>query len=152
PDNVYYAEILTWIYTQKNDWDGALIQIEAIDERNKETGKRLFDLARAATTAKQYDVAGRAYDDVVAKGRDLPYYVIAKSEKLAAALDQIENNINRKPEEITTLATQYDSFFLEFPKQYTQQPTADYATLQAIYGNNVQGAIATLQRGIDDPD
>lgn len=152
PDNVFYAEILTWIYTQKNDWDGALIQIEAIDERNKETGKRLFDLARAAATAKQYDVAGRAYDDIVAKGKDLPYYVISKSEKLATALAQIENNIDHKPEDVKALAAMYDSFFLEFPKQYTQQATADYATLQAEYANNVAGAIATLQKGIDDPD
>ena len=27
PGNANYAELLTWIYTQKNDWDGALIQI-----------------------------------------------------------------------------------------------------------------------------
>ena len=82
PENVFYAELLTWIYTQKNDWDGALIQIEAIDERNKETGKRLADLARNATNAKQYDIAVKAYDDIIAKGKDLPYYVIARSEKI----------------------------------------------------------------------
>jgi tetratricopeptide (TPR) repeat protein len=152
PDNVYYAEILTWIYTQKNDWDGALIQIEAIDERNKETGKRLFDLARTAATAKQYDVANRAYDDVIAKGRDLPYYVVSKSEKLATALAQVESNPNRKPEEVTALAVLYDSFLVEFPKQYTQQTAADFATLEAIYGNNTHRAIEILHRGIEDPD
>ncbi len=152
PDNVYYAEILTWIYTQKDDWEGALIQIEAIDERNKETGKRLFDLARAAVVARQYEIANRAYDDVIAKGKDLPYYVIGKSEKLAASLAQVENNPNRKPEEIAALSALYDSFFIEFPKQYTQQAAIDYATLQAIYANNIPAAIATLEKGIADPD
>ena len=152
PDNIYYAEILTWVYTQKNDWEGALIQIEAIDERNKETGKRLFDLARAAATARQYDIATRAYDDIIAKGPESPYYIISKSEKLSASLTQIQANAARKPEEVSALAAMYDSFFHEYPKQYTQQPAADYATLQALYANNVRKGIEILQLGIDDVD
>ena len=33
PENNNYAELLVWLYTQKNDWDGALIQVRALDER-----------------------------------------------------------------------------------------------------------------------
>src|SRR5690606_2170673 len=43
PENTWYAELLTWLYTQKDDWEGALIQIHALDARNKENGQRLLD-------------------------------------------------------------------------------------------------------------
>lgn len=152
PENVFYAELLTWIYTQKNDWDGALIQMEAIDDRNNEGGKHLMDLARTATAAKQYDIAGKAYDEIIAKGRSQPYYIMAKSEKLNVALAQLENNPNYKPEDVTGLRTLYDSFLTEFPKYYSQPAAADYALLEAQYDNNVEKGIEILQNALAEPD
>ncbi len=152
PGNNYYGEILTWVYTQKNDWDGALIQIEAIDERNQESGRRVMDFARTAVAARQFEVANKSFDDIIAKGTDAPYYVLAKSEKLAAALAQLELNEARKPEDVAGLAAMYDSFLVEFPKHYTQKTASDYATLLAIYGNNVKKAVEVLNRSIKEPD
>jgi tetratricopeptide (TPR) repeat protein len=152
PENVYYAELLTWIYTQKNDWDGALIQMEAIDERNNESGKRLMDLARTAMAAKQYDIAVKAYDDIIVKGKESPYYMNARSEKLAASLTQIKNSPTFKPEDVNALAKLYDSFLVEFPKYYCMQMASDFALLEAQYHNNVKKAITILKKGIAEPD
>lgn len=152
PDNVFYAELLVWIYTQKNDWEGALIQIEAVDERNKENGLRLMNLARAANVAKQYETAVKAYDDVIAKGAELPYYVMAKSEKLTTALTQLENNTLYKPEEVASLEKQYEVFLTENPRHYSMQTAGDYAMVEAQYGNNVSKAIEILQKAIAQPD
>jgi tetratricopeptide (TPR) repeat protein len=152
PGNNYYGEILTWIYTQKDDWDGALIQIEAIDERNKESGRRVMDFARSAVAARQFEVANKSFDDIIAKGVEAPYYVLAKSEKLAAGLAQLELNEARKPEDVAGLAALYDSFLVEFPKHYTMKTAADFAKLEAVYGNNVKKAITILNRSIAEPD
>ena len=152
PETVVYSELLTWIYTQKNDWDGALIQMEALDERNNEMGKHLMELARVAAKAKQYDVAIKAYDEVIEKGKEHPYYILAKSEKPGAALAQLINNHAYKPEDVTNLRVQYDSFLVEFPKYYSQQTAADYALLEAQYDNNVQKGIEILQKGLNEPD
>lgn len=149
PESVFYAEILTWIYTQRGDWDGALIQIEAVDERNKEDGVRLLTFARMATSAKQYETAVKAFDDVIAKGKEYPNYQPAKSEKLAMALTQIENNADYKPEQVHSLEALYDSFFVEFPSGYTTQAASDYAMLEAVYANNVPNAISILKKAID---
>ncbi len=150
PDNIYYAELLTWIYTQKNDWDGALIQIEAIDERSKENGHRLMDLARLATNAKQYETAVKAYDDVIAKGKENANYVPAKSEKLSTSLNHLKNNFAYTPEEVSSLENQYDSFLVEFPAYYGTPTAADFALLEAQYGNNVPKAIEILKKGLDE--
>jgi len=152
PNNNYYAEILTWIYTQKNDWDGALMQIEAIDDRNQENGRRVMDFARTAVAARQFEVANKGFDDIISKGKDVPYFVLAKSEKLASALKQLELNNERKPEDIAGLAAMYDSFLVEFPKYYTMQTASDFAMLQAVYANNTKRAIEILKRSIAEPD
>lgn len=152
PDNVYYVELLTWIFTQKNDWDGALIQMEAIDERNKESGKHLMDLARTAHAAKQYLVAQRAYDDIIAKGKESPYFILSRSERLTTELDRIKSNPANKPEEINALVALYDSFLAEYPKYYCQPTASDFATLLALYAGNIKRAIVVLQKGIEEPD
>jgi predicted Zn-dependent protease len=152
PENIYFAELLTWIYTQKDDWDGALMQIRAIDERNKEGGKRLIDLAHVAASAKQYDVALKAYDEVIEQGKDLPYYIAAKSEKLNVAYARLKNNPNYTAEEVNTLLKTYEEFLTEFPKYYSQPTAADYAAIHARYANDVPKAIAILQKALNEPD
>ncbi len=152
PGTVYYVELLTWIFTQKNDWEGALIQMEAIDEMNKENGQHLFELARNARAARQYETSEKAYDDIIAKGKDLPYYNLARSERLATGLSRIKNSPNLKPEDVTSLARMYDSFLTEYPKYYGMQTAADYATLLAQYGDKVKDAIKVLKKGIEEPD
>ena len=152
PGNAYYAELLTWIYTQKNDWDGALVQMEAVDERNKEGGRRLIDLAHSAMAAKQYDAAEKAYDDIIAQGKDVPYYIQAISEKLNVAFTQLKNDSVLRPETVNGLLKLYDSFLVQYPKQYSTQTAADYAALEAQYAGNAQKAIEILQTAIATPD
>lgn len=152
PGNGYYTELLTWIYTQKNDWEGALIQMEAIDELNKENGQHLMEFARTAAAAKEYTTAEKAYDDIILKGKELPYYNLAKSERLTVTLSQIKNNPEYKPEDVKNLAVLYDSFLAEYPKYYGMQTGSDYATLLAQYGDDVRGAIKILKKGLEDPD
>jgi len=152
PSNNFYADLLTWVYMQKDDWEGALIQMEALDERNQEGNRHVLDLARMAATARQYDIAHKAYDEVIAKGKDEPGYMIARSEKLKTGMTQLRANAARKPEDIESLRTQFDTFLKEYPKYYSQQAAADYATLEAQYGGNVKKAVTILKRAIEEPD
>jgi len=152
PGNGYYAELLTWIYTQKNDWDGALIQIEALDERNKEGGRRLMDFAHVAMAAKQYETAAKAYDDVIAQGKDLPYYVTATGEKLNVSFAGIKNDTILNHDAVNNLLKLYDSFVVQNPKNYSMQTAADYATLEAQYAGNAEKAIEILQKAIATPE
>jgi len=152
PDNVYFGELLTWIYIQKNDWDGALIQIEAIDERNQENGIRLLTLARTATAARQYEAAQKAYDDIIAKGPGSPYYILSKSEQLNVALAKLKNTPEYKPADVTTLAGMYDSFLVAYPKYYGTQTASDYALVEAQYAGNAEKGIEILERAVTMPD
>ena len=151
PNNTYYVSLLTWIYTQKNDWDGALIQMEAVDERNNETGKTLMDFAHVAAAAKKYDIAFKAYDDVIAKGAEKPLYGAAKSEKITAQLAQLKTTPNIQPESITALLKEYDAVFVAYPQNYSTPAASDYAMIAAQYADSIDKAIAILKYAITYP-
>lgn len=151
PDNTYYVEILTWLYIQKNDWDGALIQMEALEERGNTKGQRLIEFARAALREKQYDVAIKSYEEVKAKGSDLPFYIIASSEELNASLVKLEDNPSFKQEDVKKLTDDYDTFFVHFPQYYAQQTASDFAMVEAQYANDVEKSIRILQNVIKQP-
>jgi tetratricopeptide (TPR) repeat protein len=152
PDNNYYAEILTWVYTQRNDWDGALLQIQAIDERNNESGRRVMEFARTAIAARQYDLALRAFDDVIARGPEQPFYITAQMEKLTTGYNRIIETVDRKPEEVAALAALYDTFLTKYPAFYAQRTASEFAALHAEYGNNPKRAISILNRSISIPE
>ena len=152
PDNVYFADLLTWIYTQKNDWDGALMQLEAVDERNKENGNRLMNFARSAVNAKQYDAAAKAYDDVIAKGPEQSFYVPARYEKLTALFLQVKEDTIVKPDLVNSLMMQYDTFLTAYPVYYGMTAAGDYATVAAQYADSLDKGIAILQKAIKVAD
>ena len=152
PGNAYYAELLTWVFTQKNDWDGALIQIEAVDERNKEGGRRVMDLAHLATNAKQYETAAKAFDDVIAQGKDAPYYLAAESERLNVAFLELKSDTVVNADVLNNLLKLYDSTLTQYPRLYSTQTTSEYATLEAQYAGNAPKAIEILQKALIMPD
>lgn len=151
PENSWFVEILTWLYTQKDDWDGALIQITALDERHRENGQRLLEFARMANREKQYDIAVKALDAITEKGKDQPIYAIAKAEKLNVMMERLQNNHAFKPEDVAAMQKEYEAFFAEFPQYYNTETLRDYAMLEAQYAGNPEKAIALLQKAIDQP-
>jgi tetratricopeptide (TPR) repeat protein len=151
PENTWYADLLTWLYTQKDDWDGALMQIEALDARLKENGQRLLEFARYAKTEKQYPTAIKALEGVIEKGKDQPMYAIAKAEKLNVLMQQLQDDPFFKPEDVTAMEKEYSSFLTEFPQYYSTETLRDYAALEAQYADKPQLAIELLQKGIDAP-
>ena len=152
PENSYYPELLTWIYTQKDDWEGALIQIEAIDARNKESGERVLEFARFAAKENQYDYALKAYDIVINKGAASPFSGIAKGEKLSVRFAHVQQHPDSALAEIQVLSKDYESYLTEFPQYYNSQTLRDYAALEAQYANNPQKGIDLLEKALNLPN
>lgn len=151
PENPFFAELLTWLYTQKDDWEGALIQVQALDTRNREDGRRLLDFARYAAKAKQYAYAQQAFDAIIEKGTSGPLYSMARAEKLNMALLQLQNDPAFTQAQAKALAQEYEAFLTEFPSYYPTKTLTDYALLEARYAGNPQHAVTLLQKAIDVP-
>ena len=152
PGNIFYVQLLTWIYTQKDDWDGALIQMEAIDERNNEDGRTLIDFAATAVRAEKYQTAYKAYDEVLAKGADRPLYAVAKKEKMGAELQELQHTADHQPETVTRLLGEYNELFTAYPSFFGTPTVSDYAMVAAQYADSIDKGINLLERAIKYPD
>ncbi len=151
PDNVFCGDILTWLYTQKGDWDGALIQIQAIDIRNHENGTRIIEFAKLAEREFQYDVAAKALDAVIELGEEQPMYAVAKAQKLEVLMQRLEANPDYTPQEIDSLSKDYANFFIQYPQYYPTETMLDYARLEAQYHNDPDKGVQLLEKAIKQP-
>jgi predicted Zn-dependent protease len=151
PDNIYYAELLTWLYTQKGDWDGALMQIQAIDERNNGGGQSLLQFSQLAEKEGQYEIAKKSLDAVIEVGNAKPYYSLARAQKLSLGMRRLKDNPNFTKEEVAVLASEFESFLKEFPQYAASDAARDYAELEAQFNNNPKKGIAILEKAISEP-
>lgn len=149
PDNPFYSDLLTWLYTQKDDWDGALMQTIALDERFKEQGERILDFARYAAMEEQHEIAIKAYEEVINTGNDKPYYTISRIEKLGVQFAQLQKNVSYTPADVANLVKQYDEFFTQSPQYYINDAVREYAKLQAQYNNNPKAGITILKKALE---
>lgn len=151
PGNPYFAELLTWVYTMKDDWDGALLQLEALDIRNKEDGTRLLQFARLAAKAGVYETAFRALEAILDKGTANRLYTTAAAEKLAIGMEQLENTPAFTPAQIAALEQEFADFLVQFPEFHITKTAQDFARLEAQYADRPDSAIDILQTAIHSP-
>lgn len=151
PDNTYYADLLTWLYTQKNDWEGALIQVQAIDERTKGNGQELMQFARMAEREGQYEIAMKTLDLIMESRKGQPFYVTAWAQKMGIDLKRISEQPKIDTAELTRLASAFEQFLKEYPEYRSSDLVRDYARLEAQYRNNPKKAISILENALTQP-
>lgn len=149
PDNIIYSDILVWLYTQKDDWEGALIQVEALDLRYKNEGDRLLNFARYAVKEKQYTYALEAYDLVLDKGPSYQYYKEVQNELLRVKFTILQQQPKFTQEEVSKLVAAYDTFLTHNTQYYAQSTATEYAKLLAQYADDAPKAIEVLQRSLN---
>ena len=152
PDNIWYIDLLTWVYTQKNDWEGALMQIEALDARKKDSGQMLLNFARTATNEKKYVTANHALDILLEKGKEHPYYGSSRIEKLKVGFASIKNNPEFTKAEVDSLEKNFETYFIDYPQAFASETLRDFATLEAQYAGNTRKAIELLEKALQQPN
>lgn len=151
PDNPFYTEILTWLYTRRDDWDGALMQIAALDARLQEQGRRLLGFARSARADEQYEVALKALDIIAEDNKDSPLVPDATAEGLSIRMQRLRADARRKPQDIQDLRTRYEQLFAGQPQYKLTQTMADYAELLAQFAGAPRLAIQQIETTLGHP-
>ncbi len=151
PENFYLAELLTWLYTQRGDWDGALIQIQALDERGREGGRRLIQFAQTAVRERQYEVAVRSLDAILEKGREYPAYAAARAEKLQVLTTKLRENSAFEKAEVVALQKEYEAAFADAPALYATDAVRDWAVVEAQYAGDPAKGIRILEKSLAEP-
>ncbi len=149
---VQIQEMLAWVFIQEKDFDNAFRQVKAIDNRLKEDGRRVFNLAKLAQGEKSYVDAVKGYDYIVAKGQQSPFYFEAKQRSLVCKTTHLTETHQYQPNEIDSLLNEYTLFLADAGKnRYTAQMMIEQANIEAFYKKNPTGAMAILNEVISIP-
>lgn len=153
-DDPVFTELLIWDFTQLKDYEGAFIQVKALDKRLKENGKRVYDLGEVAKNEGEYDAAIKCYSYIIdTKGKDSPYYYAARSAVLKCRQLKIEKTNTYTQADINEL----ENFYLQFINEYNRRDNkqadviTELAKLEAFYNHNVDSAIHLLEDVITWP-
>lgn len=150
--NEDYIDLLTWVYIQNKDFEGALVQMKALDKRKNENGFRVLNIARMAQTEGDYTNAIAGFEYVVNKGSNSAMYFMARTELLACRKEKISKNINVTREDLVALKNDYQSFINENGRNFrTAQSMKELADLEGFYLHDLDSASALCEELIAMP-
>lgn len=141
-----YQDLLVWLYMQRNDFDGAILQSKSLDLLRNEDGENVIRIARTAAIQKDYDAAIKGYQYVIDKGARYPWFVNANLELINVKRDKIVNSPNFTKEQLYSLKQTYYDFIKNYKNDdYTStNAIIELAQLEALYIHEIDTAISML--------
>ncbi len=140
-----YQDLLVWLYMQRNDFDGALLQAKSLDVLRNENGENVMRIAKTAAEQKDYDASIKGYQYVVNKGKQFPFYIDANLALINVQRDRLVNSPNYTKQQLLTLKQTYQTFISTYNNDYNAiNATLELAQLEALYIHEIDSAIAII--------
>lgn len=151
PQTEVYTKLLIWQYLQQQEYEMALRQLIAQDKRIKDDGGVLFNAAATFIANKAFNTAIKAYEYLLSKGEESPYYLPARVEMIDAKYQLvISGQFDKKA--ITDLAAEYSTILEEYGKTaQTVFALKKLANLQSYYLNEPEKAEQALESALNIP-
>nr|WP_294896595.1 tetratricopeptide repeat protein [uncultured Pedobacter sp.] len=151
PQNTTYINLLAWVYLQQKQYDFALAQLIALDKRTSDNGGYVFNLANILVENKAYTTAEKAYDYLLTKPKNSPYYIASKVAMLQIKNQQVIDG-NYSQQQIEQLSTDYEILLNEYGENaQTAFAIRALANLKAFYLNKTDEASSLLEKALHLP-
>lgn len=144
PNDPYYAELLIWLYTHRNDWNGALIQVRALDMKQDLPGLKLLQFAEVCKYEKQYNTAIKALDIILG---DIKYELLhpnALALKLTTQFVSLTQQYPLPLADLNELANKYATFISDQPHFRLSNQALEFVDLLGNYLGQAPQAIQFL--------
>ena len=153
PDNIFYPEMIQWVFIQNKAYDRALRQARALDRRLAENGSRVYSIAQIASNAKDYDTAIDGYQYIVdSKDETSSFFIEAKKELLKNKRRKLTQAQDYQSKDLASLKTEYNAFLDDMGKnKRTALIILEFAELNALYLNDLDTAVILLSELLDFP-
>ena len=152
PNDTVYSEMLIWLLIQKKNFNAALIQVQALDKREKEQGRRVFELGTICVENKEYETARKAFQYVIQLGMDQMYYFEAENNLLNTRFLEVTTNRNYSKEELEATILEYEKALERVGKKRSSLPLIiEMSHIQAFYSNQAPIAISNLEEALKIP-
>ena len=152
PNDFIYPELLIWLFTQKKQFNLALIQAQGLDKREGGFGKRVFELGTMCVQNKVYDVARKAFKYTVELGPDKPFFYEAEFALLNTRFLEITTQRNYDESELKIAVSEYENTLNRVGKSRSSvQLIREKAYIQAYYLDESQAAMSSLDDALKIP-
>ena len=152
PDVSVYSEMLVWLFIQKRNFSGALTQMQALDKRLNEQGRRVLDLGRICVENKEYETARKCFKYVTNLGTEQLYYYQAETALLNTRFLEVTTNRNYSKEELDVTLLEYKTTIDRIGKKRSSiSLIIEMCHIQAFYANQAPDAISTLTQALTIP-
>ncbi|KLT66283.1 tetratricopeptide repeat protein [Pedobacter sp. BMA] len=151
PDAEVFIQLLTWNFIQQREFDMALRQLIAFDKRTKGSGETLFNSTYIFVDNKAYETAIKAYEYLLTKGKDSPFYLPSQIEMLNTKYN-LQTSGKYTAADLAILAKDYQTLIDENGKnKNTLFALKKLANLQAYYLSQPDKAEKILEDAIQMP-
>lgn len=141
PNELIYPGMLVWLFTQKKEFKSALVQAQALDKRQGNTGAIVMDLCEVCVANSEYAVARSGYQYVINLGTDKANYYAAYIALLNVQFREITIDKKGTPETIQSAIKDYRYALKNLTSgRRAINITKELATIEAYYNNNSLGA------------
>jgi tetratricopeptide (TPR) repeat protein len=142
--------MLIWLFIQKRNFSSALMQVQALDKRTDQTGRRVMELGKICVENRMYDVARKAYQYVKSLGESLPNYYSAENALLNVRFLEVTTNRNYSQTELAATLAEYNQVITRIgKKRQAIELLIEMGHIMAFYGDNADSAILLLNDALN---
>ncbi|UOE47756.1 tetratricopeptide repeat protein [Mucilaginibacter sp. SMC90] len=144
PDQLVFADLLTWQFLQQKQFDTALSQAMALNRRQNDDGKSIDELCQILVANEAYDEAIRGYQYIIDKGKEHALYEKARIELINTKNLKLKDAKHGQAD-LAELERNYLDLLTEFGRTPSTAPAMEkLAILQAFQLNRPVDAEKTL--------
>ncbi len=140
-----FSQMLTWLFVQNRDFNGAVTQVIALDKRSKGGGRDVLELGHICVENAVFDQASRCYQYVLDLGQEYPNFYEAQLSLLNARFQQITQFRSYTNEEIAQSILDFETALQRLGKsKVSLQLSLQLAEIRAFYASQSKKAIEEL--------
>lgn len=153
PEIIGYNRLLIWFFLQENKFSSALRQSIALDKRTGQEDAQIIQLGYMALNNKKYDDAQKAFDYLMEKGKETPFYAQSFALKIHSSYLKFTDESAGSKEEGEKIVAQFKEG-LDFLgiSPATLNLVQENAHLLAFYLDKTDEAIELLKRALETPN
>ena len=147
-----YAEMLTWLFIQRKNFNAALTHMKAIDKRTESRGQYVFNLGKICVENKDYSTANKCFQYVLDLGKESPYFYSAQNASLNVLFLKVTTLRDYSQTELDETIGAYETVLQESGKNArTADLIIELAHIEAFYANESQKAMKRLVEALEIP-
>lgn len=150
PDDLNYADMLTWLFIQRQNFSAALVHIKAMDKRSGAKGEQVYQFGGICIENKDFTVARKAFRYVVDLGEEGQYFMRAQNALLNVSFLEVTSRRNFSQVELDEIIKNYTDVLRAYGKKRTTLSLIlELAHIEAFYANRGESAIQLLDEALD---